>query len=141
MVEPFSLQMAENAQKMKPEDIEAVQKRLLAASAAYDEWIKGFDILLSPVFASPPSPLGYLRGDVPFDQLRERLLQQAGYTLIHNISGAPAMSVPLGWSPEGLPIGVQACAANGAERLLLETAFQLEAAQPWAGKRPPIWVG
>jgi len=113
----------------------------LAAATAYDEWIKGFDVVISPVFTSPPSPLGYLRGDVPFDTLRERLLHEVGYTLIHNISGAPAISLPMGWTTGGLPVGIQFSAANGAEKVLLELAYELEAAQPWIGKRPKVWAG
>jgi amidase len=140
MVEPFSLRMAQNAATMKPGDIEAVTKRLNEAAAGYDAWIGGFDVVLSPVFAGPPSPLGYLRGDVPFDTLRERLLQQVGYTLIHNVAGAPAISLPLGWTSGGLPVGVQVSAAKGQERLLLELAFELEAAQPWIAKRPGVWA-
>ena len=118
-----------------------MQKRLIEATAAYDAWIAGFDVVISPVFTSPPSPLGYLRGDVPFDELRQRLLHEVGYTLIHNVSGAPAVSLPLGWSSAGLPIGVQVSAAPGAERTLLEIAYELEAAQPWIAKRPPVWTG
>ncbi len=141
LFEPFSLQMAENGKKMTPAEIGAVQQRLLAAASAYDTWIKGFDVVISPVFRSPPSPLGYLRGDVPFATLRERLINQVGYTLIHNVSGAPAMSLPLGWSSNGLPIGVQFSGANGSEKMLLELAYEIEAAQPWVGKRPKVWVG
>jgi amidase len=140
VVEPFSLRMAQNAAKLKDADMGAVQKRLMEAAAAYNAWIAGFDIVLSPVFSSPPSPLGYLAGDVPFDTLRERLLQEVGYTLIHNVAGAPAISLPLGWTSNGLPVGVQACAAVGQERVLLETAFELEAAQPWISKKPPVWA-
>jgi amidase len=141
MVEPFTLRMAANAAALKPADIEALQTRLLAASSAYDEWIKGFDVVISPVFTSPPSPLGFFRGDVPFDTLRERLLHEVGYTLIHNISGAPAISLPLGWTTGGLPVGIQFSAANGAEKTLLELAYEIEAAQPWIGKRPKVWAG
>lgn len=141
MVEPFTLTMAANAAKLKPEEIDAIQKRLLDAAAAYDEWIKGFDIVISPVFTSPPSPLGYLRGDVPFDTLRERLLHEVGYTLIHNISGAPAVSLPMGWTQGGLPVGVQFSAANGAEKTLLEIAYEMEATQPWISRKPKVWAG
>jgi amidase len=141
MVEPFTLAMAGNAATLKPADIEAIQQRLLAAAQAYDAWIKGFDVVISPVFTSPPSPLGYLRGDVPFDELRERLLHEVGYTLIHNVSGAPAISLPLGWTISGLPVGVQFSAAAGAEKTLLELAYEIEAAQPWIGKRPKVWAG
>jgi amidase len=140
LFEPFSLQMAENGRRMTPEQMQAVQVRLLAEEAAYNKWMQGFDIVISPLFKSPPSPLGYLRGDVPFDTLRQRLVEQVGYTLIHNISGAPAMSLPLGWSSTGLPIGIQFSAAMGAERTLLEVAYELEAATSWAAKRPKVWV-
>ena len=140
LFEPFSLRMAENGAKMTPAEIQAVQGRLIAAAAAYETWIKGFDIVISPVFRSPPSPLGYLRGDVPFDTLRQRLIEQVGYTLIHNISGAPAVSLPLGWSGGGLPIGIQFSGAMGSEKMLLEIAYELEAATPWISKRPRVWV-
>jgi amidase len=140
LFEPFSLRMAENGAKMKPEEIQAVQGRLLAAATAYDTWIKGFDVVLSPVFTSPPSPLGFFRGDVPFDTLRERLTQEVGYTLIHNISGAPGVSLPMGWSSTGLPIGVQASAANGGEKTLIELSYELEMLKPWARKRAGVWV-
>ena len=140
LFEPFSLRMAENGAKMTPVEIQAVSGRLIAAAAAYDAWIKGFDIVISPLFKSPPSPLGYLRGDVPFDTLRQRLTEQVGYTLIHNISGAPAISLPLGWSSGGLPIGIQFSGAMGSEKMLLEIAYELEAATPWIGKRPGVWV-
>jgi amidase len=140
VVEPFSLRMAQNAALLKPEEIEGVQKRLLEAAAAYDAWIAGFDVVMSPVFTSPPSPLGYLRGDVPFDELRQRLTHEVGYTLIHNVAGTPAISLPLGWSQIGLPIGIQFCAARGAEKTLLELAYEMEQAQPWIGKRPPVWA-
>ncbi|MGD2133310.1 MAG: amidase [Maricaulaceae bacterium] len=141
MFEPFSLAMAGNATTMSPEDIEAVQGRLLAAAAAYESWIANYDVVMSPVFTSPPSPLGHLRGDVPFETLRGRLTSEVGYTLIHNVSGAPAMSVPLGWTADDLPVGVQFCTASGGEGLLLALAYQLEAAQPWADRRPDVWVG
>lgn len=141
MAEPFTLRMAQNAATMKPADIEGVQKRLMQATADYDKWIADFDVVISPVFSGPPSPLGFLRGDVPFDTLRERLLTQVGYTLIHNVAGSPAISLPLGWSGNGLPVGVMVSAAKGQERLLLELAYELEAAQPWRDKRPAVWAG
>lgn len=138
--EPFSLRMAENAKGLTEADQGAVIGRLMAATAAYTAWIASFDIVLSPVIASPPSPLGYLRGDVAFDTLRERLLQQVGYTLIHNVCGAPAISLPLGWSSGGLPVGVQVSAAMGAEALLLQVAYAFEQATPWAGRRPGVFA-
>jgi amidase len=141
LAEPFALAMAANAAKMTPADIEGVQQRLVAAATAYDEWIKGFNVVLSPVFTSPPSPLGFLRGDVPFEELRQRLLHEVGYTLIHNVSGAPAISLPLGQSQDGLPIGVQVSSAHGGERTLLELAYEFEASMPWSERRAVVWAG
>ena len=136
--EPFSLRMAENAAKMSEAETGAVIGRLAAATAAYNAWMKNFDVVISPVLTSPPSPLGYLRGDVPFDTLRDRLLQQVGYTLIHNVSGAPAISLPLGRTANNLPIGVQACGALGADGLLVALACQLEEAMPWRSYRTTL---
>ena len=51
------------------------------------------------------------------------------------------MSLPLGWTTGGLPVGIQFSAANGAEKLLLELAYEIEAAQPWIGKKPKVWAG
>ena len=59
-------------------------------------------------------------------------------TLPFNMSGQPAISLPLHWTPDGLPIGVQLVAAFGREDLLLAVAAQLEQAAPWAGRRPPL---
>jgi amidase len=57
-----------------------------------------------------------------------------------SITGQPAISLPLLWSPEGLPIGVQLVADYGREDLLIQVASQLEAARPWAAQRPPLYA-
>ncbi len=140
MFEPFTLEMAVEAQALAPDVRAASVKTLLAAAHAYDQWISAFDVVLSPVFRTPPPPLGDFRGDVPIDILRERLLDDVGYTMLHNTAGAPAMSVPLGLSSQGLPIGVQVAAAAGAEQTLFELAYALEEAAPWVERRPAVWA-
>ena len=60
------------------------------------------------------------------------------YTTHFNVSGQPAISLPLSWNADGLPIGVQLVADYGREDVLLRVASQLEAAQPWADRRPPV---
>jgi amidase len=141
VVEPFSLRMANNAASLKPADIEGVQKRLIEAGEAYKTWMAGFDAVVSPVLGSAAPPLGFVSGDVEFEILRERLIRYVGYTLIQNVAGAPAISLPLGQSAAGLPIGVQVSAAVGGERTLLELAYEAEAAQPWIKRRPAVWAG
>ena len=61
-----------------------------------------------------------------------------GYTPLHHIAGAPAMTVPLCWTEAGLPVGTMVSARAGQERILLELAYQLEAARPWAQRTPPV---
>ena len=98
-----------------------------------------YDVLLNPVLAEPPVPLG------TFDSPPEDLLyawrrtdEFVPFTRITNITGQPAMSVPLYWNAEGLPVGTHFTARFGDEATLLRLAAQLEAARPWGGRRPPV---
>lgn len=140
LLEPFSLGMAEMYAKAPPGALDAALKRLHAAAMAYEPWFVGnqFDVVLSPVLGQPPPPLGFVGPEVPFDTLVQRLIEYVGYTTYHNVVGAPAMSVPLHWTPAGLPVGSQFAARVGYEHLLFQLAYQLETAQPWAGRVPPI---
>ena len=94
----------------------------------------GHDLLLTPVLATPPPPIGYLSG--PEGGMRVRELLQ--FTAQFNVTGQPAISLPLYWTAEGLPVGVQLVAGFGREDVLVRIAAQLEAAQPWASRRPPV---
>jgi amidase len=97
---------------------------------------RGFDLLLTPTMARPPAPLGEIRGD-DADGAILAATPYAAFTVPFNVTGQPAMSVPLHWA-DGLPIGVQLVAATGREDLLLRVAAQLERARPWPGRRPPV---
>jgi len=97
-----------------------------------------YDVVLSPVFAQPPIELG--RIDLSPSDMAEWTANVLGYspfTALYNQTGQPAMSVPLGWSRDGLPIGMMFAGRYGAEGLLYRLAGQLERAAPWAHKRPP----
>jgi amidase len=96
----------------------------------------GFDLLLTPVITTPPPPLGYLSGPDGATRVRE-LLQ---FTAQFNVTGQPAISLPLHWTADGLPVGVQLVAAYGREDMLVRVAAQLEAAAPWADRRPPVFA-
>jgi amidase len=130
--------------------------RVQDAQWAMQRFHDGAHILVSPVLAAPPLPLG--RDAVtPVEQIlirlfhrvltppvtwmiRRRVLREAfewvGYTQLANLTGLPAMSVPLYWAPDGLPIGVQMSAGFGDEALLFRLAAQLEEAAPWFHRRP-----
>jgi amidase len=95
------------------------------------------DLLLTPTIATPPPVIGHLAGPGAGTHLRE-VLQ---YTAQFNITGQPAISLPLVWNDAGLPIGVQLVAAPWREDLLIRVAAQLEAARPWASRTPTIFAG
>jgi amidase len=95
---------------------------------------QGYDLLVTPTLAGPPPKLGWLTG--PEAGLRLRSILQ--YTAQINVTGQPAISLPLHWSSDGLPMGVQFIAAANREDVLVRIASQLEAAAPWRDKVPPI---
>lgn len=105
-------------------------------------FMETWDVLLTPTLAEPPAPLGTF--DAPPDNPMAPLFRAAEYTPftpICNVTGQPGMSVPLYWNAAGLPIGAQFIGRFGDEATLFRLAAQLEAARPWAGRRPPIWAG
>ncbi len=100
----------------------------------------GFDLLLTPTMAEPPPQIGDVVGtrEDPWRGMA-RASAFAGYTAPFNVTGQPAMSVPLTWeASRNLPIGVQLVAAYAREDLLFRVASQLEAARPWADRRPVV---
>lgn len=102
-------------------------------------FFQGYDLLLTPTLGEPPCALGTMdaKPDDPMAGMR-RSAEFAGFTAIANITGQPAMSVPLHWNADGLPIGAQFVARYGDEATLFRLAAQLEAAQPWADRLPAV---
>jgi amidase len=98
-----------------------------------------YDIVVTPTLASPPVLVGALRDDE--DPSRDFELQKAftPWTSAWNVTGMPAVSLPLHWTPDGLPVGVMLAARPAEEELLLGLAAQIERAQPWAHRRAPGW--
>jgi amidase len=87
------------------------------------------------VLNGPPPPLGWITD--PVEGL-DRLTAIMQYTAQFNVTGQPAISLPLWWNDAGLPIGVQLVAAFGREDLLIRIASQLETARPWIDRVPPV---
>jgi amidase len=101
-------------------------------------WANGFDLLVTPTLCEPPALLAELTVDAerPWDLL-ERMGPHMAFTEPFNVTGQPAISLPLHWTAQGLPVGVQLVAAIGREDLLLRVASQLEREAPWRARRPP----
>ena len=102
-------------------------------------WFEGHDLLLTPTMAAPPPKLGLLVGthEKPLAWM-EDALPFIVLTVPFNQSGQPAISLPLSWNRDGLPIGIQLVAAYGREDLLIQVSAQLEQAAPWSNRRPPV---
>ena len=105
------------------------------------DWYRNgrYDMVLSPTLSIPPTKLGAFH-TTPDDPMSALKVTRAfvAFTYFCNITGQPAMSVPLFWNENGVPIGVQFAGRFGEEATLFRLAAQLEHARPWAGKIPPI---
>ena len=111
-----------------------------AFSRVVARFLTDVDVWLTPTLSSPPLALGEIVS-TPEEPLRA--LERGGPTVAYagvvaNITGNPAMSVPLSWNGDGLPIGVHFLGRFGDEATLLRLAAQLEAARPWHQRRPPV---
>ncbi len=101
------------------------------------DWWAGYDLLLTPTVGAPPPELGWFTAEGPEREGR-RISSFIPYTSQFNMSGQPAVSLPLHWTPDGLPVGVQLVGNYGREDLLVRVASQLEQAAPWADRTPPV---
>ena len=139
-VEPVNWHLAETARGLSAVDLATAQGAAVAfRRRVHQWWADGWDLLLTPTLAEPPLPLGTIANDPDDPGAPSR---RAGafcpFTPPFNMSGQPAISLPLHWNGDGLPIGVQLVAAYGREDVLLRVAAQLEQAQPWVDRHPPI---
>ena len=102
-------------------------------------WSMGFDLLLTPTVWEPPATLqSMMPVEGKLAELIAKVERHVFFTRPFNITGQPAISLPLHWTPEGLPVGVQLVAAMGREDLLIRIASQLEQEQPWIDRLPPV---
>jgi amidase len=113
------------------EDMQAWTRRVAA-------WWDDHDLLVVPTSPEPPVRLGELSPANPDPHVANRAGRLVAFCAPFDVTGQPALSLPLHWNDEGMPIGVQLVAAYGREDVLIRVAAQLEAARPWAERRPPI---
>ncbi len=135
-LEPFTRMLIERYKTSG--DLQAAREVFARASQVYGDMLASVDVVLTPTLATLPWRLGHLSPTLDYDTLIARTEEAVCYTPIHNAIGAPAMSVPLHMSPEGLPIGSHFAAPVGREDVLLALAYELEQARPWRDRKPPF---
>jgi len=141
LMEPVNAEWVRRSEAISGEDYLGAVQALHATSRAMGAFFRKYDIYLSPVTAEVAPKLGQLAGTgLGVEEFFHRFWAHAPLTAVFNASGCPAMSVPLYWTAEGLPVGVHFGAAFGAEELLFSLAGELEAARPWASRRPKLEV-
>jgi amidase len=136
-LEPLTLIFAAQYHGGAKEKIPEATRRLEMLAKEIGRQMESVDLVMSPVLATAPPLIGEMAPTVPFEVLMARMLGYVAYTPLFNVSGMPAMSVPLSWNAQGLPIGTQFAAQVGDERSLLQLAYELEAARPWKDKWAP----
>lgn len=137
--EPVTWKMYQNGQKQSGGDYLMALQDLQGVSRDFGGFFDDHDVWLTPTLAQPPVPIGYF--DYSPENREEHLAHLGdftGFTLIANATGQPAISVPLHWTEDGLPVGIQLTGRYGDEGLLIRLASQLEQARPWTDRRPPI---
>jgi len=137
--EPWTLKLAEIDSKNNPSDVAlAWSGPLQAANNAMVQFLTKYDVMLTPVLAQPPVKTGELDQTKPADDIIAWLQGYCPFTPLANATGQPAMSVPLFWNAEGLPIGSHFMGRHGDEATLLRLAAQLEQARPWSQRWPTL---
>ncbi|WP_435200592.1 amidase [Janibacter sp. GS2] len=131
-LDPFTRGLAARAKKRLYRLPLAIARLALTGPGSERLFPETADLVLTPTLAHTSPRIGYLSGDLDFETHFERLPPYVGFTPLHNANGQPAISLPLGVTDDGRPIGVMISARRGQERLLLELAFELEAAAPFA---------
>ena len=140
LLEPINRMLAERARETpSPAHAIAIMALQQITRRVVAFW-NDVDVVVTPTLALPPVPIGWTweetDGDPNLAFMRQTLFTP--FTALVNVTGQPAVSLPLHWSDDGLPIGIQLIGRPLAEATLVRLAAQLERAQPWLERRPPL---
>jgi amidase len=139
-LEPLTWSIVESGRAVTGEQMARGWRALARLTRQLAQFFETLDVWFSPVMGTPPPPLGEIDPvRVPAQEIHRRQARAFPFTPPFNMTGQPAMSVPLAWSREGLPIGMQFAARYGDEATLLRLAAQLEQARPWKDRHPPVF--
>jgi amidase len=135
-LEPVTRQAAEHGRQISAHDYIRAVQTFHRTGRQLGAFFERYDVLLSPTIAQVSLPLGEVRMDGSSELYQRGLAPMVAFTSVCNAAGVPAMSMPLAWSEDGLPIGLQFIGRFGAEEMLFSLAAELEHAQPWRGRKP-----
>ena len=136
----FTWNMYQQGRQVSAPQYLIAQVLLQRASRRFAAFFESHDLLLTPTLGQPPLKIGAIDFMNPGTTLLdEKITNFAVACPIYNVTGQPAISIPLYWNREGLPIGVMFGGRYGDEATLIQLAGQLEQAQPWIDRKPPIW--
>ena len=131
VLEPFTLGLAETFAKRKTKLLSSISTLVRSAKSTEDKLEKDYDIIMTAVTTKRTPEIGYFSPLLDYKEIAWRGADFASFLPLFNISGSPAISLPLGTASNDMPVGVQFVAPFGQDALLLELALQLETAQPW----------
>jgi len=138
LFEPFVWAFGERGRALGAADYLLAVQDVQSEVRRHCRYFEDFDLWLTPTLGQPPVPLGSLSYDGDPIELRRRTARFSPFTYIANATGQPAISLPLHWTADGLPVGVHFTARTAEEDVLLRLAAQLEQAKPWADKLPGV---
>ncbi len=134
-LEKITLVNLERSKGTSGEDLYRARQSFESIGATMEHHFERYDVILSPVTGSLTPKLGLLSLNQPWDSYAHNAMGSAGFTVLANVSGQPAISLPLGQSDDGLPVGMMFTARLGGEDVLLRLSSQLEQAHPWVARR------
>jgi len=140
LFEPLTWALYERGRQIPASAYQRAVSLIQIASRQIAAFFETYHAWYTPTLEKPPLPLGTLDGrETDVDKAFAPIVEYTSYTPIFNATGQPAISLPLYWTPRGLPVGIQIAGRFGDEGLLFRLAAQLERAKPWSERKPPIW--
>ncbi len=139
-VEPLTLTWAAHGASVGDAGVAKAVATMQLLERQYAAQFDDFDVLMTPTLGAPPVSIGTLSPAKSYDELSAALQSYVAYTPVENAAGAPAIGLPMGFSKDGLPIGMQFTTRPGGERVLLELAYELEHEIGWHRMRPGVWA-
>ncbi len=135
-IEPINWLRYQKYKKLTADELNEARSLQVKVHWQIAEFMRNYDVILSPTLPVMPAKVGEMGPNQPIEVVDKLASMVSLFTLLYNFTGQPAMNVPMHWSPEGLPVGVQFAGRYAEEGLLFRLAAQLEQEAPWAHRRP-----